>query len=235
MNTSQFKRKMLSEEREYLENILNVSPSDTKRVLEGIQNAFVLWAASLLGIVIVWLIVAWLVGLISDLNIGMKSQYAIWIIGIGAFFCAVYAIVSSIKWVRSWEDARPKLREDLENGEVQEESLTISEVKRFQEPEHGGLIYFLRISDNRVLVLYDHESQDLGVDDKDPFSSSFKPLTNLKIIRAPATSYFIKTEFSGGHIDIPETFDISVSPKHWPEPDSWCEIPWDKLESNLSS
>ena len=118
MSMHQFKRKMLSDEREYLENILNVSPSDTKRVIEGIQNALVLWAASLLGIVIVWLIVAWLIGLISNLNLGIKSQYAIWIISVGAILCAVYTTISSIRWVRSWEDARPKLKEDLENGEV---------------------------------------------------------------------------------------------------------------------
>ena len=40
---------------------------------------------------------------------------------------------------------------------VHEERYVFSEAKRFQEPEHGGLIYFLRSNENEV----DRQSSDL--------------------------------------------------------------------------
>lgn len=231
----EIEREMLPQEREFLDGILRISPSNSKRWFEGAQNALVLWAASLLLVVLCWLVVAWLVGLVSDLNFGIKSQYAIWIVGVGAAICAAYSIVSSVKWVKAWVDDRPLLKEDLRNNKVLEEALEIVDIKRFQEPEHGGLIYFLRISDDRILVLYDEESQQLGVEDRDPFSSSFVPLHRLRIVRAPATQFLLSREFSGAPIAISKTPYLNIPPDKWPESDSWCDIPWRELESKLSS
>lgn len=75
----------------------------------------------------------------------------------------------------------------------------------------------------------------MGVDGKDPFTSPFKPLSHLKKITAPISGIILKTEFSGDPLEIKETLELTIVPENLPEPDSWCEIPWDDLESKLAS
>lgn len=227
------KRQMTLTEREYLESTIKSSPTNIKRWMEGAQNALVMWAVLMFVLLIGWLIITWLVGFVSSWEIGLSNPYAIWFVIIGVPVCALYAIYSSVKWVREWEDFRPLLKTDLAKGEVYDENYHIVEAKRFQEPEHGGLIYFLHTVDNRVLVLYDHESQELSLNEQDPFSSSFQPCSVLNIVRAPKTNFFIKQKFSGSVINVGDTFELLVPPEQWPEQDSWCDIPWDDLEQKL--
>lgn len=52
----------------------------------------------------------------------------------------MYVVYSSVKWIRGWPDHRPALRRDIEERKVLDEWYTVAEVKRFQAPEHGGLI-----------------------------------------------------------------------------------------------
>lgn len=158
MNTASIRRKMEPEEREMIEKSLVNSPSDSKRLVGGIKSALTTWGLSFLIFCICWLLLAWLVELVFESDYLKRSPNPGWILGVGANFCAVYALLSTEKWLKAWKDPRPNLKADLENGEVLEENLNISEIKRFQEPEHGGLIYFLRISDNRILVFFDQES-----------------------------------------------------------------------------
>jgi len=227
-------REITASEHEYLEELLASMPTTTMRLLEGAQNALVLWAASMFGIVILWLFVAWGIRLVFDADYGWGSFLAMWVYIIGGSLCAVYALVSSVNWIRSWKDLRPLIKSDLLNGKVDEENIIVTEVMRFQEQEHGGLIYFLRTKEDRVFVLYDEESQDLGVNGDDPLKSSFSVGNLLNVVRAPSSNFVIKRDFSGSPIQFGEPIDMIVQPELWPESESWCSIPWDELEAHFS-
>jgi len=227
-------REMSETEREYLINLLSNMPSDFKRVREGVENVIVMWAASLLFVVVIWLALSWLIKILTSVDIGLSSQLAIWVVGIGGVICGVFAIGSSIKWIRGWRDYRPELKADIANSVVETENINIKEVKRFQEHEHCGLIYFLRTDSDKVYVLYDHESVDLYMDDKDPLSSSFKPRETLHIVRAPNSRFTINQKFEGREVPLPEPLVLSAPPENWPEQDSWTDIPWQELENRLS-
>jgi hypothetical protein len=123
---------------------------------------------------------------------------------------------------------------DLNGGVVVDELYKFVAVKRFQEPEHGGLIYFLRTEDEKVLVLYDAESQSLGAGGEDRLASSLRPRTELVMARAPATRYVLDKRFTGTLMDLAAPIELAVSPKEWPEQDELCEIPWDQLEKRLA-
>jgi hypothetical protein len=129
---------------------------------------------------------------------------------------------------------RPEIRADLEEGQVIEESYQFSAAKRFQEPEHGGLFYFLRTTDDKVMVIYDQESQDLGVRGEDPLKSRFQASRELVIIRAPRTKYVIAKQFSLGALDAGDPHELSLAPESWPESETFCKIRWDDLEERLS-
>ncbi len=226
---------MTDKELQFLVDLLKRSPSNFKRWMEGAQNALVMWAISLLGFVLIWLLLAWLINLIVKQEFGLKSQYAIWIVSILVPICGLYAIYSSVKWVKDWPDRRPALRRDIDGHKVIDENYKVAEAKRFQEPEHGGLMYFLRMDDDRVMVLYDHESVELEMEGKDALNSSFKPCRELHIVRAPNTEYFIKQEFSGERVPLSDPIELTAPPDQWPEQEAWCEIPWHELENRLSA
>jgi len=114
-----------------------------------------------------------------------------------------------------------------------EELLVFTAAKRFQEPEHGGLIYFLRTNDGRVFVLFDHESQDLGVQGENPLSSEFRPRVEFRITRAPQSGHVLSSTFSGPPLHLESPLDLTIPPKQWPETEEFCEIPWDDLEVRL--
>lgn len=221
---------MSASERDFLKDALNRAPTTRKRFAQGVQNALVVWGASLLAFCLVWALLAWLVRILAHRDFGWHSPAAPWMFAIGIAVCALMAVVSSVRWVRGWRDVRPFLRADLAGGRVVEEKCQFNAAKRLQEKEYGGLIYFLRTPDERVFVLYDHESQDLGVNDGDPLASSFQPRTELVIVRAPNTGYVIAREFTGAPLEPGDPYDLLVSPKQWPSSETWCDVPWHELE-----
>lgn len=226
---------MSPKEREFLESSLERAPGLAKRWASGFGNALVLWAVSSLVMVLAWKIVAWLIRLASGLDFGPKSPFAIWFVIVVAPLCAVYAAISSIRWVRRWADPRPLLKADLDRGEVLEERNRFTAVKRFQEQEHGGLIYFFLTDDNKVFVRFDHESQDLGVQDKEPLSSSFQVRSELLLIRAPNTRYIIEEQASGEALGAMAPLDLTEAPQRWPKQEEYCDISWGELEKRFSA
>jgi hypothetical protein len=122
---------------------------------------------------------------------------------------------------------------DISGAQVAEEHYVLTAAKRFQEPEHGGLIYFLRTAEDKVLTLYDHESQDLGVQGGEPLKSSFRPKTELVMVRAPQTALVIDKAFSGEVLEAGDPIVLVVPPNEWPETESYCDIPWTELEARL--
>lgn len=233
MNSLNIERPITNSEREYLKQILQAA-SLNPRWKQGVKNAFVLFAACMLILDLSWLALAWLSRKIFHVEFGLHSPAAIWIISIGACLCAIYAIVSTIRWLKAGHDVRPLLQADLDGMKVIEERYKFTAVKRFQEQEHGGLIYFLRTNDDRVLTLFDEESQNLGVSDGDPLMSSFKPQSELIMVRAPNTKFVISKLFSGTPLQIDAPSVMGIGPDQWPESEEYCSIPWNKLDRRLA-
>jgi len=227
-------REFTEDEKGFLVNLLDNSPSGFKRLKKVFENFAVIWAASLLVLVLVWVVLVWLVNFFVVFDYGFKSDHSIKVIIFFSLITGLYSLFSTIMWAKNWTDLRPAIRSDIEGGLVVDKTYEVSEVKRFQELEHGGLIYFLRMNDNKVLTLYDYESVGLQMQSSNPLQSNFKPCDKLRIVKAPNTGYFISQEFSGEKLPLSEPIDLSSSPDKWPEGDSWCEIPWNELESRLS-
>ncbi|NZA27695.1 hypothetical protein H0E84_15040 [Luteimonas sp. SJ-92] len=233
MPTSTSRRKATPDEVESLRKLLTEAPNTLKRLMRGAGNALVLWAASLLFVVVAWLVVGWVLGKAFNLNLGLQSSTTVWLVAVATPVCAGIALLSSIRWVRSWPDYRSQLRDDLTRAEVNEERYVFSEAKRFQEPEHGGLIYFLRSTENEVFTVYDYESQELGVDDKDPLLSSYRPQTELLVVRAPSSGRVLKSQPSGAELSVGPPLELTAQPAEWPDAECPCPIPWDQLEQRL--
>jgi len=221
------------DEQSFLRDRLASAPTTARRWRQGAENALVLWAVSLLGFVVVWLATAWLARKTASVDYGLHSPAAPWLLGIATPLCAAYAIGSSVLWVKRWKDYRPAIAADIAAAQVVEEHYAFDAVRRFQEPEHGGLIYFLHTVDGRVLTLYDHESQELGVQGSEPLNSSFKPMSKLVMVRAPQTGWVISTVFSGEPLEAGEPIELTASPEQWPVTEAYCSIPWAQLKSLL--
>jgi hypothetical protein len=221
-------------ELERLREMLRTAPGKAHAWKQGAENALVLWAVLMLGLVLAWQGLAWAARRLFHVQIGWASAGSLWVIAIGAAVCASYAVISSYRWVKGWRhDYRPALREDVENGRISEEQYNFIAAKRFQEPEHGGLMYFMRTEDGRVFTLYDRESQNRGVQDEDPLKSSFQPYSQLLIMRAPRTRFILNTVFSGAPLDAGALVPLAVDPKKWPEAEEYCDIPWEELNRRL--
>ena len=231
MNETSNQRAMSEDERAFLQKLLRDAPLRWK---SGLGNAIVLWATSLLIVVLGWSAVAWLGRVAFELDLGWRTSAGQWVLVAGAAACAGYAIYSTIRWLRSSRDYRLLARLDLADGTVFEERLTFVDVRPFQEPEHGGLIYFLRATDDRVFVVYDHESQDLGVEGKDPLSSPLRPRSELLIVRAPNTRLVITKTFAGHELAMAPIRELAAPPREWPETDEFCSVPWSDLEGRYA-
>ena len=220
-------------ERQHLEAILKQTKGTFGRLICGAENAVVLWAVLTLLFVVAWWAVAWVVRKTLHSEIGWRNASALWIAAAGAIGCASYAIVSTIRWIRFWPDIRPDIRSDIAGGQVIEEAYEFTEAKRFQEPEHGGLFYYLYTMDDEVLVMFDEESQDFGAQGDDPLESSFCPSSNLVIVRAPNTKFVLSKQFSGAALDAGAPIELKTSPKSWPESETLSKIAWSDLENRL--
>ncbi len=193
-----------------------------------------IWVVTAVLFFFAWTIIAWLAHTAFQIEIGKNSPAAKWVLAMGVLGSALIAIISSIRWVKKWPDARKDYQADLEDGQVIEESYEFTAAKRFEEPEHGGLFYFLRTIDDKVFVLFDYESQNLGAQGENPLNSKFQPKTELLIIRAPKSGIVIDRRISGDVLNAGELHVLSVDPKSWPEDEAYCKIPWDELEKRLS-
>jgi hypothetical protein len=224
---------MSDSERQQLEVILKQTKGTVTRWIRGAENALVLSAVLTLLFVLAWWVVAWVVRKTFHAEIGWHNASAIWIAAIGTVTCASYAIISSIRWIHSWPDIRPDIRADVAGGQVVEERYSFTQAKRFQEPEHGGLFYYLHTTTDEVLVVFDEESQDLGARGEVPLKSSFRPTTDLVIVRAPKTKIVLSRQFSGAALDAGVPLELKTPPKAWPESETLSKIPWNDLDTRL--
>lgn len=233
MPTNTVTRKASTAEQACSRDWLSNAATTTRRWRNGVENGLVLWAFSLLCFVIVWWIAAGLARRFADVDYGLRSAAAPWILGIATLLCAAYAVGSSMLWIKRWKDRRPSLAADVAAAQVIEEHYAFNAVMRFQEPEHGALIYFLHTTEDRVLTLYDYESSELGAQEGDPLSSSFRPMSKLVMVRLPQTGWVISRTFSGEPLEAADPIELAAPPEQWPEDDAYCGIPWSQLESVL--
>jgi len=223
------------EEQAAIRKLFSSAPTTAARLKQGIENAFVLWATSLLALVVVWLLLGWLAGKVWNVHLGLRSTETLWVMALATPACAVFAVASSIKWVRTLPDYRPLLRQDLADSLVNEERYIFAEARRFQEPEHGSFIYFLHTTEDEVFTVYDYESQTLGLDDQDPLQSAYRPRTQLVVVRAPNSGLVLSSLGSGAPLEVGAPIDLTVGTEKWPKPETLCDIPWSELELRLAS
>jgi hypothetical protein len=225
---------MSTAERRCVEDVLKAAGGPARRLMVAARRMLTLWGASFFLVLLVWLTLAWPVQVMGGRDAGLHSPFAPWIFGLGVPLCAVYAAIFTVRWTAHARKLLPALRADLETGDVIEESYRFTAARRFQEPEHGGLMYLLRTSDDRVFVLYDSESQALGAQQKDPLGSSFRPRSDLRVVRAPKSGVIVGKSLTGDLLDPGDPLELSIPPKDWPAPDAYCDLPWSDLERRLS-
>ncbi len=212
--------------------------SDSNNLWQIIRNEISLlfgpWVSLILAFILLWALVAWLGRLLFDIDFGWDSSWAplIWILAIGLNTGWIgYYLVREIY---SKSKSRQSIIADLEANEVKEYKLELIAAKRLQEPEHGGLIYFLLTDEQKVFVVYDYESQDLGVDGANPLESSLQPGNELTIVRAPKSGLVLCRHFAGSPLTLDAPRTITVKPHLWPESEEYCDTPWTELEAKYA-
>lgn len=221
---------MTQEERAFLEGLLRNAPARWKVAAE---NMVVLWACSMLVFVLCWAVIGWIGRVAFAVNIVWEAPFAPFVLLVSGVGVTFLSILSTVRWLKSSPNYRALVRTDLAENSVLEEELQFVEAKVLQESEHGGLMYFFRTSDDRVFVIYDHESQDLGAGGEDPHTSAFQPRAQLSLVRAPISRVPISKNFSGPPLAAGDVMELAVDPKLWPVPDEFCDVAWRELENRF--
>lgn len=235
MSTEIIRRPASGDEHATMASLLASCPGAMARWRRGAGNAVALWASGTLALTLAWLALGWVAGKLFGVRAGPHDVATLWFLALCVPVCAVFAVVSSVRWVRGWRDLRPHLTADLASAEVLEEHYDFEQAKRFQEPEHGGLVYFLRTAEGLVFTSYDFESQQLGANDEGPLTSRYRPQARLVIVRAPSSGLVLCRQASGAILNAGEPVEIGVDPDQWPSDDEPCSIPWDQLEVQLGT
>lgn len=135
--------------------------------------------------------------------------------------------LSSLRWLRTARRARAErrraLRADLDAGMVTVEDLDVTGIKLLREPEHGGLIHLLRLSNRKVLALYDIEAAG---------APALVPAERLGL-RSFSNSKRRRWAFSGAPLVLPEPIELAVGPEAWPEDEAWCRVRWEEVERHF--
>lgn len=225
-------RPMTADERGSLQDLLCRAPPPWKLAAEDIG---VVWTYSMILVALGWGLTGWLAGRFFDANIGWKSPFALWIVALSVVCTLCYAISWTLRSIKSASARRQRLHADLAAGVVWEEQLTFVAAMCFQEPEHDGLIYFLRTADDRVFAKFDYESQDLGAGGEDAFSSSFRPKSQLRLVRLPTSRHPLSATFHGEILPMDRVLELTVPVEQWPEDEEFTDVPWTELERRFST
>lgn len=221
------KREMRSDEKAYLEHLLKRALSPRKRLLKAILNTFVLWGAMLFLL----LMLSGLVNYLAQQSLFLSNLIHFpFLQQITVIVTAVLASLSTYRWLKGVEDPYALILKDLKEGVIVEESHSIEEACRFQESYHGGYIYFLKVSEQDVFVVYDYQSQKGSVEN----CHSLSILSKLTLSRSPKSNYYLNYALSGEKICNCNTYQLNLAPEKWPLSETWCSVPWSRLESVFS-
>jgi hypothetical protein len=228
-------RPFTDDERAQLQRVLRSVPDDGKRRRIAVGQAVVVWAFGSLAAAVLWLVTAAIAKAVAGVSFGWSSPYVVHGLAACLLVSGAFAIASSLRWMKFNKSFAPVVEADLSRGIATVEDYEFSEARRFQEPEHGGLIYFLRSSNGRPYVLYDTESQNLGVQQKNPLDSSFVPHSGLRVVRAAGSRLVLSSEPSGSELPRDTPVPLTVAPAQWPEEDEYCTVAWDELEARYAA
>ena len=182
-----------------------------------------------------WAFMYWVGWRFLNVDLGLHSTAAPWILAAGTLTIVAISGPEVLKTLRNSKERVRAIEADLASGMVEELALRIVEAIRLQEPEHGGFLFFLRTTDERVYVQYDYESQNLSVDDQDPEESSYLPRETLSVTRTRNEGRVLASYFNGQPVPIVQKGTLSMKPKRWPEPDTFCSTPWTGLMSEYAT
>ncbi|ALN61781.1 hypothetical protein GLA29479_897 [Lysobacter antibioticus] len=150
-----------------------------------------------------------------------------------ALGCAVHAWRQARRLGRLRAASRAAYRADMQAGTVNEESYEFSECKPLAEPEHGGLVYLLKIDAGRCLAVYDYDSMRIAMDDGDPSSSPMTPSRCATLRRAPVSGYVFSLEFFGAAFGKAVQGELPAEVGNWPEHGEVWAVPWNDIERRL--
>jgi hypothetical protein len=204
--------------------------------LESLDAATVARRVMFVAGLLAWGVAWWAAGVVVmlagwHLDIGSHGAAAPYIALAGIVVAGAWAHKASRRYTARGLQAR--FRDELAGGRVREATYTFTAARRFQEPEHGGIVYFLREADGRVYCLYDEESQDLACGGGDPLASPLRPRTRMTVVRTPSSGHVLARDFSGDPLEAGELDDLVAKPEHWPESDEWCDCAWERLDARF--
>jgi hypothetical protein len=126
-----------------------------------------------------------------------------------------------------------QIRRSLSGDQVHATTYDIVAVKRYQEPEHGGLVYLLLTDDGRVLSVFDDESQSNGVDNKNPLDSAFRPKARIELVETLDRSRVINETWSGAELPVPNPVPLNLS--RWPEHGEIVNVAWEACDHRFGA
>jgi len=218
------KRASSADELDYLHHLLREAASPRKRLLKAILNFFVLWGALLLGLLFASGVLSYLATgnelLTSILSFSGLREVAIVI-------SASFALLSTYRWLKAWENPYPDILQDINDKKVIVETYVVQDMCRFQEPELGGFIYFLKVSEQAVFVIYDYQSQTEN-------DAVFLVKRNMQLSLAPHCKKQLGQEWQGDDIFVSATYPLTLPPENWPQPETWLSVEWSQLPSFFS-
>jgi hypothetical protein len=141
--------------------------------------------------------------LLKDAGLFVPVVWAISVIVVNGF-----AFRGTVAEYRARFATNAPLEADLAAGIKQCETLRIDEALCVQENEHGGLGYFCRVADGRVIFVLDYasaswEDEDLAAGYRrgvDPRQERFVPTDTLRVCRGPARGHVFDEDFSGSPV-----------------------------------
>ncbi len=127
--------------------------------------------------------------------------------------------------------------QDFASGEVDELILDVAEAKAFREPEHGGLMYFLKLGDSRVF--YDVSGGDLpdaGWESQvDIIPEMDLPRERLHLLYGTASGRLLGTRFSGAPVQPLSVSMMKGSPEYWPSPGTFRKTAWEDVDAHFAA
>lgn len=230
MDMRSLERDMTADERKQLEGLAKESVISRFDYRKRGNVLFDTGSMLSLAAVVSWLLIAWVVRLFTGFDFGWNSPWGmtiVWsLIGLSFF----YATFNIMRGGRPVSPENIGIAADLRAGKVRVEEIEFVDIKGFEEPEHGGFLYFLKTTDDRVFAALDYESQTLAINDEDPLTSPDRPRRLLKLVTAPISGQCLNFRFSGDLLECSQWFVLTADLERWPDFESFVAVDWNDLD-----
>ena len=219
----------------FLMRVLTSLSTPKRRYLKAALNTAVFWIFSLAAFCIIWFIIGLVITAISDIDVGISSEYATIIFPIAVITAALFSLNSTRKWLKGSDLLYKKVNLDLSVKKTHSKAYNVVAAKCFQEPEYKGLIYLLLLKSSaeksrKIRVIYDYESQKKRTQQQALITIT----TQLIINTAPQSQITLNYEYNQSPFNKIEHYPLTVAPEFWPQADTWLEADWHTLEQCYS-